>query len=67
VAILTMMCAACGSKKDAEAPPPMAPTETVVGDQVRALERAKSVEATTMESKEAIDRALDESEGSSGQ
>ena len=62
VAILACLCAACGSEKDAQSAP-MAPTETVVGDQVRALEDAKAVEGTTMESKQAIDRALDQAEG----
>jgi hypothetical protein len=66
VAILAMMCTACGSGQDAE-PAPMDPKDTFAGDQVRAMERAQSVEATTMESKAATDRALDEAEGSSGQ
>ena len=65
VAILAMLCAACGSDDKAAAPEPMAPTDTVVGDQIRAMERAKGVEATTMESKQAVDRAVDDSEGSS--
>jgi hypothetical protein len=66
VAILASVCAACGSKPEA-GPEPMAPAETVAGDQVRALERAQSVEAKAMESKQAIDRALEESEGSAAQ
>jgi hypothetical protein len=67
VAILAMMCAACGSGHEAAAPEPMPPSDTVAGDQVRAMERAKGVETTTMESKQAVDRAVDEGEGSSGQ
>ena len=66
VAILASICAACGSKPQPE-PEPMAPTDTVAGDQIRAIERAQSVEATTMESKQALDRALEESEGPGGQ
>jgi rRNA maturation protein Nop10 len=60
VAILAMMCAACGSGKDAEEPKPMDPKDTFAGDQIRAKERAESVEATTMEHKAEMDRALDE-------
>ena len=68
VAILALSCAACGSDKDADTQEePMAPTETVVGDQVRALERARGVEDTTMESKRAIDGALEDAEGANGQ
>jgi hypothetical protein len=67
VAILALLCAACGSAEKPAVEEPMAPTETVVGDQVRALERARAVETQTMESKQAIDRALEENEGPGGQ
>jgi rRNA maturation protein Nop10 len=60
VAILAMMCAACGSKKEAEEPKPMDPKDTFAGDQIRAKERAEAVEATTMEHKAEMDRAIEE-------
>jgi hypothetical protein len=66
VAILASICAACGSEPQPE-PEPMTPTDTFAGDQIRAIERAQAVEATTMQSKQAIDRALEENEGSGGQ
>ncbi len=50
----------------ADAPPPPAPPTpqaTILDDQLRAIERAKSVEATLQATKDRADAALEEAEG----
>ncbi len=64
---LFALLALSGCGADAPAPPappaPVAPQATILDDQLKALERARSVEATVQESKDRTDAALEESEG----
>lgn len=50
-----LLLAACGEKQE---PPPV--EDTVFKDQVRALDKARSVEEQAEERKRALDRQLDE-------
>ena len=55
--------AACSSKQDEQAEaPPMKVEDTAFGDMTKTMDRARSVEATTMQQKEDMDRALEASE-----
>jgi hypothetical protein len=54
----------CSSEENAsprEAPPPV--EETVFGDTVSTLDKARAVEATVLQQKEELDRAVRQSEG----
>jgi hypothetical protein len=56
--------AGCDGKPQAEPePPPMKPEDTAFGDMTKAMDRAKGVEATTLERKQELDSALEEGEG----
>ena len=58
--------AACGTDAPAPPPPPpppAAPQATILDDQLRALDKARSVEATVQDSKDRTDAALEEAEG----
>jgi hypothetical protein len=64
--LLLASVAACGSKQEEQAAkPPMKVEDTVFGDMTHTMERAKSVEATTLEHKQAVDRAIEADEGRS--
>lgn len=58
-----LLCA-CGASEDS-APPkqPMPVKDTVLGDMAGAMDKARGVEATTLQHKEDMDRALQEQEG----
>jgi hypothetical protein len=59
-----MVIAACGSKPDEQnEPASMKVEDTVFGDMTQTMERAKSVETTTMQHKQDMDRALDANGG----
>lgn len=59
--VLPLLLAACGSQEPP--PPPMPVKDTVYGDAVGAMDKARGVEAATMEAKQATDRAIQEAEG----
>lgn len=66
VSIAGLLLAACGSDSPPPPPPPPTPTAaqgTILDDQLRAIERAKSVEATIQKSKDDTDAALEAAEG----
>lgn len=67
VPCLMLFCslAACGKQEEPLEDPPLKVEDTVFGDMTQTIERAKSVEATTLEHKEALDRAIDAEEGGS--
>jgi hypothetical protein len=57
-----VILAGCGAGTESARPPP--PVEdTVVGDMVGTMDKARGVEATTMQHKEELDRSLQEAEG----
>lgn len=59
---LLLALGACGSKTEPpKEPPPV--QETVFGDLVGTMDKARSVEATTLQHKEELDRSLEEAEG----
>lgn len=58
-----LLLTACGSSGEPERPAPPPIEDTAFGEMAGALDKARSVEATTLEHKEAIDRAIDRSEG----
>lgn len=60
VAFVTSLLAACGSQEQAAAPPPV--EDTAFRDMAGAMEKARAVEGTVQEHKEALDRALQENE-----
>lgn len=55
--------AACAERQEAEAPEPPPVEDTVFGDMVGTMDKARAVEGTAMQQKQEIDRALDEAEG----
>lgn len=62
VLILAVELAACGAGQEAaEQPPPVA--DTALGDMVGTMDKARAVEATTMQHKEDLDRAMEAAEG----
>lgn len=57
---IAIALAACGSKQEEAAEkPPMKVEDTAFGDMTKAMDRAKGVEATTMQQKEDTDRAVE--------
>jgi hypothetical protein len=59
--LISIGLAACGS--DSEAPrEPMPVKDTVAGDLIGTMDKARAVEDTTMQHKEDLDRALDDAE-----
>jgi hypothetical protein len=62
---ITSLLAACGSEQKPTAPPPV--EDTVFRDMSGAVDKARAVDATVQEHKEAIDRALDSNENSTAQ
>lgn len=53
----------CSAENAEERPEPPPVEETVFDDMVGTMDRARSVEDTTMQHKQDLDRALQESEG----
>jgi hypothetical protein len=60
-AALQLGCGGEESAAERESPP--AVEDTVFGDTVSTLDKARAVEATVLEQKEALDRAINQSEG----
>jgi len=55
---------ACGARHEqTQAPPPV--EDTVFGDTVDAIDKARSVETTTLQHKEDLDRAMEAAESGS--
>ena len=59
MALATSLLAACGSKPE-PTPPPVA--DTVAGDMAGAMDKARAVEGTMQEHKDALDRTLQQNE-----
>jgi hypothetical protein len=60
VLILTaMFIMACGHKQETAAEKPMSAKDTVFGDDIRALEKAKTVQDTLNKDKANTDKAID--------
>jgi hypothetical protein len=62
LAFMTTWLAACGSEQKPTEPPPV--KDTAFGDMVRAEDKARAVEGQLQQSKEAMDRALEQNENS---
>ncbi len=61
---MTTVVAACTPDPGPEKPTPPPPLkDTVFGDMAGAVDKARGVEATTMQQKQEMDRALQEAEG----
>jgi hypothetical protein len=62
-AATTMLLAACGqSSEEQKRPEPPPVKDTVFGDMVGTMDKARGVEATLQQDKEARDRAMEQSE-----
>jgi hypothetical protein len=64
LAAIVICCAlsACGGSED-ESREPMPVKDTVLGDAIGTMDKARAVEDTTLQHKEDLDRAMDEAEG----
>jgi hypothetical protein len=62
MSVLALALCACGAGRE-EAKEPMPVEDTVVGDTIGAIDKARSVETTTQQHKEALDRAMEEAHG----
>lgn len=63
--IVLLSCALAGAGCGASEPPPPPPIEqTVFGDTVSTLDRARAVEDVTQQHKQSLDQALERAEGS---
>jgi hypothetical protein len=59
--VLCCVLSACGGNQD-EAREPMPVKDTVFGDTVGTMDKARAVEETTMQHKENLDRAMEDAE-----
>ena len=50
--LAALLITACGSEPDAPEPPPPPPEETILGDQAKAMNRARDVRQTLQQSAE---------------
>ncbi|HEY5760339.1 MAG TPA: hypothetical protein VIU34_31160 [Steroidobacter sp.] len=62
---ITSLLAACGSEQKPTEPPPV--EDTAFRDMSGAVDKARAVDGTVQEHKEAIDRALEPNENSTAQ
>jgi len=60
LALMASLLAACGSEHKPSEPLPV--EDTVFGDMAGAVDKARAVEGTVQDHKEAIDRALEQNE-----
>lgn len=60
LALLASVLAACGSEQQPAEPPPA--QETVFGDTVATVDKARAVEGQVQDHKQALDRALQQNE-----
>ena len=65
IALGALLLSACGSKQQPAEPPPV--QDTVFGDAVGTLDKARGVEGTVMQQKEEVDRTLQENEQSTAE
>jgi hypothetical protein len=65
LALVASLLAACGSEQKPTEPPPV--KDTAFGDMADAVDKARAVEGTVQEHKEAMDRALEENENPSAE
>lgn len=66
-AILLAALAGCGSSEPPQPPPAPPPVQdTAFGDLVGTMDRARGVQDTVQQQKEATDKAIENSEGASG-
>ncbi|MGH8185481.1 MAG: hypothetical protein ACREUC_02880 [Steroidobacteraceae bacterium] len=56
----SLIVTACGSGGESEQPEPPPVEDTVFGDAVGTMDRARGVEDTTLQHKQDLDRAIDE-------
>lgn len=59
--MLNLALAACGGASEEERPMPV--EDTVFGDTVGTMDKARAVEQTTLQHKEDLDRAMEDAEG----
>ncbi|HEU4601335.1 MAG TPA: hypothetical protein VFS24_05180 [Steroidobacteraceae bacterium] len=62
VAFISCCCAACGSHEEPKQPDPPPVKDTVFGDMVGTMDKARSVQDTTLKQKEDMDRQLEQQE-----
>jgi hypothetical protein len=60
IAVAASLLAACGSEQKPTEPPPV--EDTAFRDMTRAMDKARAVEGTMQQHKEALDRSLEEKE-----
>ena len=69
IAVLSMsaLICACGAQQtdtsEPSEPAPMPVEETVFGDMVESMDKARDVDATVLEHKREVDQALEQAEG----
>lgn len=59
---ISMLVTACGAQDEPRPEPPTV-EDTAFGDMVGTMDKARSVEGTTLQHKQDLDRALEQSEG----
>lgn len=62
VTLVALLAATACSQSEVPEAEPMKVEDSVFGDMTSTMDKAKSVEATTMERKHDVDRALDEAQ-----
>lgn len=68
VMLTAVLLAACGQSSEREKRPEPPPIEdTAFGDMVGTMDKARGVEATIQQDKEALDRAVEQNEASGDQ
>ncbi|MET0499330.1 MAG: hypothetical protein ABW106_13785 [Steroidobacteraceae bacterium] len=60
--VLTLALTGCGSESSQPPAPPPPVKDTAFGDMAGAMDKARGVEATTMQQKEELDRAVQQAE-----
>jgi hypothetical protein len=63
VLLACALLTACTERDEADAREPPPVEDTVFGDMVGTMDKARAVEGTAMQQKKEIDRSLDEAEG----
>ena len=58
--VLAIVLTGCGSSNDSKSPPPV--KDTVFGDLVGTMDRAKGVQDTVMQDKQRLDQAIETTE-----
>ena len=63
--LAAMLLTACGQAEEPKRPEPPPVKDTVFGDMVGTMDKARGVEATLQQDKEALDRAVEQAEARS--